>query len=73
LRSHLKPLSKTILCYLGAVGGHIAAAAELRTSLTSIVDALRDFLTNIRVPERPNDADVDDDDGTEEDDLDYLT
>jgi hypothetical protein len=57
---------------LGAVGGHIAAAAELRTSLTSIVDALRDFLTNIRVPERPNDADVDDG-STEDEELDYLT
>lgn len=47
----------------GAVGG-IQSYAELRTSLNSIVDAMRDFLSNIRVPERPNDADVDDDEST---------
>lgn len=46
---------------------------ELRNSLTSVVDAMRDFLSNIRVPEMPNDADVDDnstDDGANDD---YLT
>lgn len=47
---------------------------ELRNSLNSVVDAMRDFLTNIRVPELPNDADVDEnestDDGAHDD---YLT
>lgn len=47
---------------------------ELRNSLHSVVDAMRDFLTNIRVPELPNDADVDEnestDDGAHDD---YLT
>lgn len=48
--------------------------AEIRQSLTSVVDAMRDFLSNIRVPELPNDADVDEnestDDGAHDD---YLT
>lgn len=57
----------------GAVGG-FQSYAELRTSLNSIVDAMRDFLSNIRVPERPNDADVDDNESTEEEEAnDYLT
>lgn len=47
---------------------------ELRNSLNSVVDAMREFLTNIRVPELPNDADVDEnestDDGAHDD---YLT
>lgn len=41
---------------------------DLRNSLTNIVDAMRDFLTNIRVPERPNDADVDENESTDDDD-----
>lgn len=53
----------------GAAGG-IQSYAELRTSLNSIVDAMRDFLSNIRVPERPNDADGE---STEEEANDYLT
>lgn len=47
--------------------------AELRTSLNSIVDAMRDFLTNVRVPERPNDADVDENESSEDEPNDYLT
>ncbi|XP_031632722.1 transcription factor 25 [Contarinia nasturtii] len=46
---------------------------ELRNSLTSVVDAMRDFLSNIRVPELPNDADVDENESTDEDANDYLT
>lgn len=48
---------------------------ELRNSLTSVVDAMRDFLTNIRVPELPNDADVDENDASSDDGANdnYLT
>lgn len=47
---------------------------ELRNSLTSVVDAMRDFLSNIRVPELPNDADADDNESTDDDANDeYLT
>lgn len=47
---------------------------ELRNSLTSVVDAMRDFLSNIRVPELPNDADVDENESTDDDvNDDYLT
>ncbi|XP_059613007.1 ribosome quality control complex subunit TCF25 [Phlebotomus argentipes] len=46
---------------------------EFRNSLNSVVDALRDFLSNIRVPERPNDADVDENESTEDEANDYLT
>lgn len=46
---------------------------DIRNSLHSVVDAMRDFLTNIR-PERPVDADIDEnestDDGVQDD---YLT
>ncbi|XP_063702870.1 ribosome quality control complex subunit TCF25 [Culicoides brevitarsis] len=58
----------------GAVGGGVQSYAELRTSLNSIVDAMRDFLSNIRVPERPNDADVDENEESSDDEPnDYLT
>lgn len=57
----------------GAAGG-VQTYAELRTSLNSIVDAMRDFLSNIRVPERPNDADVDENEESSDDEPnDYLT
>lgn len=46
---------------------------ELRNSLTSVVDAMRDFLSNIRVPELPNDADVDEESTDEGGNDDYLT
>lgn len=47
---------------------------ELRNSLTSVVDAMRDFLSNIRVPELPNDADVDENESTDDGNNDnYLT
>lgn len=49
---------------------------ELRNSLTSVVDAMRDFLSNIRVPEMPNDAEADVDENESTDDGandDYLT
>lgn len=47
---------------------------ELRNSLTSVVDAMRDFLTNIRVPEPPNDADVDENESSDDSAYDvYLT
>lgn len=60
----------------GAAGdGTIAGLQAYTNSLNSIVDAMRDFLSDIRVLERPNDADVDDDDGTEDEDEqnNYLT
>lgn len=55
--------------------GTIAGLQAYTNSLNSIVDAMRDFLSDIRVLERPNDADVDDDDGTEDEDEqnNYLT
>lgn len=55
--------------------GAIAGLQAYTNSLNSIVDAMRDFLSDIRVLERPNDADVDDDDGTEDEDEqnNYLT
>lgn len=47
---------------------------ELRNSLTSVVDAMRDFLSNIRVPELPNDADIDENESTDDGaNDDYLT
>lgn len=67
----------------GALGEAVANIAEgvdstqsfveLRTSLNSIVDAMRDFLTNVRVPERPNDADVDENESSDDEPNDYLT
>lgn len=59
----------------GAAGeGAIAGLQAYTNSLNSIVDAMRDFLSDIRVLERPNDAD-DDDDGSEDEDEpnNYLT
>ncbi|KAL1379030.1 hypothetical protein pipiens_000509, partial [Culex pipiens pipiens] len=55
--------------------GAIAGLQAYTNSLNSIVDAMRDFLSDIRVLERPNDADVDDDDGSEDEDEqnNYLT
>lgn len=51
------------------------AYAELRQSLNSIVDAMRDFLSDIRVMERNPNEDGEDEDSTsgEEDVNDYLT
>lgn len=61
-----------MLCnQIGAAGDD--TFSDIRNSLNSVVDAMRDFLTNIR-PERPNDADADEnestDDGLQDD---YLT
>uniref|UniRef100_A0A1L8DI15 Putative transcription factor 25 n=1 Tax=Nyssomyia neivai TaxID=330878 RepID=A0A1L8DI15_9DIPT len=56
---------------VGAQG--FQSVTEFRNSLNSVVDALRDFLTNIRVPERPNDADVDENESTDDEANDYLT
>lgn len=42
-------------------------------SLNSIADAMRDFLANIGVPERPNDADVDENESSDDEPNDYLT
>lgn len=44
-------------------------SVDLRRSVVSLVDAMRDLLNNIR-PEIPNDADVDE---NEDSDYDYLT
>ncbi|XP_053684190.1 transcription factor 25 [Sabethes cyaneus] len=59
----------------GAGGdGAIASLQAYTNSLNSIVDAMRDFLSDIRVLERPNDADVDDDESTDENEPNnYLT
>uniref|UniRef100_A0A1B0CVA6 Transcription factor 25 n=2 Tax=Lutzomyia longipalpis TaxID=7200 RepID=A0A1B0CVA6_LUTLO len=58
----------------GAAGAQgFQSYTEFRNSLNSVVDALRDFLTNIRVPERPNDADVDENESTDDEANDYLT
>lgn len=58
--------------YIGAAS-NMQSFVELRHSLNSIVDAMRDFLTNIRVPERPNDADVDENESSDDEPNDYLT
>ncbi|XP_055626458.1 transcription factor 25 [Toxorhynchites rutilus septentrionalis] len=59
---------------VGAADGAIAGLQAYTNSLNSIVDAMRDFLSDIRVLERPNDADVDDDGSTDENEQnDYLT
>lgn len=67
----------------GALGNEAAGGvaeggvpyAELRQSLNSIVDAMRDFLADIRVMERNQNEDGEDEDSTsgEEDVNDYLT
>lgn len=58
----------------GAGEGAIAGLQAYTNSLNSIVDAMRDFLSDIRVLERPNDADVDDDESSDEDEQNnYLT
>lgn len=61
----------------GAVGGveEGANGIELRQSVASLVDAMRDLLSNIRLPDVPNDADVDDsgDSESDEDHNNYLT
>lgn len=59
-----------------AAGGNAEVPyAELRHSLNSIVDAMRDFLSDIRVMERNPNEDGEDEDSTsgEEDVNDYLT
>ncbi|XP_029732440.1 ribosome quality control complex subunit TCF25 [Aedes albopictus] len=54
--------------------GAIAGLQAYTNSLNSIVDAMRDFLSDIRVLERPNDADVDDNESSDGDEQnDYLT
>uniref|UniRef100_A0A182Q545 Transcription factor 25 n=1 Tax=Anopheles farauti TaxID=69004 RepID=A0A182Q545_9DIPT len=65
-----------------AAGGAIAPAGSERdlsrvvaySSLATIMDMMREFLSGIRALERPNDADVDEAESTEEDEPnDYLT
>lgn len=48
---------------------------DLRRSVASLVGAMRDLLNNIRLPDVPNDADVDENDDSDEDDEqnNYLT
>ena len=48
---------------------------SLRLSIASLVGAMRDLLSNIQLPDMPNDADVDenDDDSEEEGQNNYLT
>lgn len=61
---------------VGAAAGEgaIAGLQAYTNSLNSIVDAMRDFLSDIRVLERPNDADVDDNESSDGDEPnDYLT
>lgn len=54
--------------------GAIASLQAYTNWLNSIVDAMRDFLSDIRVLERPNDADVDDNESSDGDEQnDYLT
>lgn len=58
----------------GAVGGVEAPPeiAELRNSLNSIVEAMRNFLSDIR-SDRPNAGDLDENDSSEDDPNNYLT
>lgn len=46
----------------GEAEGAVAARADLTRSVTSLLDAMRDLLSNIHLqPDVPNDADVDED------------
>ncbi|KAG4075327.1 hypothetical protein HA402_003118 [Bradysia odoriphaga] len=63
-----------------ALDGEAAGAAsnqqtymDFRASVNSIVDAMRNFISDIRVPERPNDADVDENESSDDEPNDYLT
>jgi len=63
-----------------AFDGEAAGAApnqqtfmDFRASVNSIVDAMRNFISDIRVPERPNDADVDENESSDDEPNDYLT
>lgn len=58
------------------VGEGAGASVDLRRSVTSLLDAMRDLLSNIRLPDEPNHADVDENDSATDDDEDldnYLT
>ncbi|XP_018331893.1 transcription factor 25 [Agrilus planipennis] len=46
---------------------------DLRRSVASLVGAVRDLLSNLRLPDVPNDADVDENDDSEDDEPNYLT
>jgi hypothetical protein len=55
-------------CYRNDAGGEgeaegaVAARVDLTRSVTSLLDAMRDLLSNIHLqPDVPNDADVDED------------
>lgn len=54
----------------GAAGNQFM---DFRASVNSIVDAMRNFISDIRVPERPNDADVDENESSDDEPNDYLT
>lgn len=57
----------------GGEDGNVSVA-DLRRSVASLVGAMRDLLNNIRLPDIPNDADVDEnDDDSDEDQNNYLT
>ncbi|KAJ6644186.1 Transcription factor 25 [Pseudolycoriella hygida] len=62
---------------IDALDGEAAGAnqhfADFRASVNSIVDAMRNFISDIRVPERPNDADVDENESSDDEPNDYLT
>lgn len=71
----VNPFADRVGLHVENVAGAIDEAAvgtEQRTSLGSIMDVMRDFLSNIRV-ERPNDADVDENESSDEEPDDYLT
>ncbi|KRT86721.1 hypothetical protein AMK59_2026 [Oryctes borbonicus] len=55
--------------------GENSDGADLRRSVASLVGAMRDLLSNIRIPDVPNDADVDENDESDEEDEhnNYLT
>lgn len=52
-----------------------AYGAEIRSNVISLVNAMRELLNNIRVPDVPDDADVDENDDSDEDEgqNNYLT
>ncbi|XP_046391016.1 transcription factor 25 [Ischnura elegans] len=60
----------------GAEGGgnaenSLTSSVDLHRSVTSLLDAMRDLLSNIHFPDVPHDGDVDDDDDSEEDNNPY--
>lgn len=56
------------LIYSGEDQGEEGSTADLRNSVASLVEAMRDLLSNIYLPEMPGDGDNEDDPDSDEQD-----